>query len=162
MSLVYPDCFGNVKGCINFASRYRRGVTSASPDPKTKPEEPAGLGRRVVAICLDWLACILLSRVFFGQVAYGSAEGSITVLLLFAAEVILFTWLMSASFGQRIMGISVVRLDGGRLSLWRIALRTVLVCCVIPALIYDSTGRGLQDRAVGSVVIRTRGRGVAS
>jgi hypothetical protein len=53
-------------------------------------------------------------------------------------------------------------LDGGRLSLWRIALRTVLVCCVIPALIYDSTGRGLQDRAVGSVVIRTRGRGVAS
>ena len=116
----------------------------------------------MAAICLDWLACILLSRVLFGQVAYGSAEGSITVLLLFAAEVILFTWLMSASFGQRIMGISVVRLDGGRLSLWRIALRTVLVCCVIPALIYDSTGRGLQDRAVGSVVIRTRGRGVAS
>ena len=162
MSWVYPDCFHHVKGCINFPSRYRGGVTSASPDPRTKPEEPAGLGRRVAAICLDWLACILLSRVLFGQVAYGSAEGSITVLLLFAAEVILFTWLMSASFGQRIMGISVVRLDGGRLSLWRIALRTVLVCCVIPALIYDSTGRGLQDRAVGSFVIRTRGRGVAS
>ena len=162
MSWVYPDCFNHVKGCNNFPSRYRGGVTSATPGPKTKPEEPVGLGRRVVAICLDWLACILLSRVFFGQVAYGSAEGSITVLLLFAAEVILFTWLMSASFGQRIMGISVVRLDGGRLSLWRIALRTVLVCCVIPALIYDSAGRGLQDRAVGSVVIRTRGRGVAS
>lgn len=111
----------------------------------------------MAAICLDWLASIFLSRVFFGQVTYGSAEGSISVLVLFAAEVILFTWLMSASFGQRIMGISVVRLGGGRLSLWRIALRTVLICCVIPALVYDSSGRGLQDRAVGSAVIRTRG-----
>ena len=132
-------------------------MSSATPTPSVSPGVGSGIGRRVVAICLDWLACILLSRVFFGQVAYGSAEGSITVLLLFAAEVILFTWLMSASFGQRIMGISVVLLDGGRLSLWRIALRTVLVCCVIPALIYDSAGRGLQDRAVGSVVIRKRG-----
>ena len=126
------------------------------------PGEVAGIGRRVAAICLDWLASILLSRVFFGQVAYGSAEGSISVLLLFAAEVIIFTWLMSASFGQKIMGISVLQVGGGRLSLWRIILRTLLICLVIPALVYDSTGRGLQDRAVGSSVFRTRGGAVHS
>lgn len=79
-----------------------------------------------------------------------------TVLLIFAAEVIIFTWLMSASFGQRIMGIAVVRTGGGRLSLWRIVLRTLLICLVIPVLVIDSGGRGLHDRAVRSVVIRVR------
>ena len=132
-------------------------MTSGTSVPVTTPGEVAGIGLRVAAICLDWLASILLSRVFFGQVAYGSAEGSISVLLLFAAEVIIFTWLLSASFGQKIMGISVLQVNGGRLSLWRIILRTLLICLVIPALVYDSTGRGLQDRAVGSAVFRTRG-----
>ena len=137
-------------------------MTSVPAAPAVTPGESAGIGRRVVAICLDWLASILLSRIIFGQVAYGSAEGSVAVLLLFASEVIIFTWLMSASFGQRIMGISVLRVDGGRLSLWRIALRTLLICLVIPALVYDSEGRGLQDRAVGSAVFRTRGGAVHS
>ncbi len=45
-------------------------------------------------------------------------------------------------------------MDGGRLGLGRVALRTVLICLVIPAVVIDSYGRGLHDRAVGSVVVR--------
>ena len=127
--------------------------------PQGSPELPgevAGLGRRVAAIGLDWFASILLSRVIFGQLTYGSSESSFAILMIFIAEVVIFTWLMSASFGQRLLGISVVRMDGGRLSLWRVFVRTLLICLIIPAVVYDNTGRGLHDRAVGSVAIRAR------
>ena len=62
----------------------------------------------------------------------------------------------SASFGQRLLGVSVVGMDGGRLALWRVFVRTLLICLIIPAVVYDNTGRGLHDRAVGSVATRSR------
>jgi len=65
----------------------------------------------------------------------------------------LLTWFVAASFGQRVLGIEVIGIDGQRLMLWRIALRTLLICLVIPAVIFDSQGRGLHDRTVGSVAI---------
>ena len=133
-----------------------RRVTIPLQDPRDLPGEVAGLGRRVAAIALDWFASILLSRVVFGQFTYGSPESSFAILMIFIAEVVIFTWLMSASFGQRLLGISVVRMDGGKLPLWRVFVRTLLICLIIPAVVYDNTGRGLHDRAVGSVVIRAK------
>ena len=125
-------------------------------EPLELPGEVAGLGRRVAAIALDWFASILLSRVVFGQFTYGSPESSFAILMIFIAEVVIFTWLMSASFGQRLLGISVARMDGGKLPLWRVFVRTLLICLIIPAVVYDNTGRGLHDRAVGSVAIRAK------
>ena len=119
------------------------------------PGEPSGLGRRAVAIAIDWLAALFLARLIPGAV-YGTGDYALATLSIFALEIILFTWLTGSSFGQRIMGIAVIAESGGRLSLWRIAVRTALICIVIPALVYDSQRRGLQDLAVGSrVVMRT-------
>jgi uncharacterized RDD family membrane protein YckC len=117
------------------------------------PGEVAGLGRRLAALAIDWLVSIGVSLLLFRDVAYGSLESSVAILLIFAAELILLTWLTGASFGQRILGIQVVRMDGGRLGLGRVALRTLLICLVVPAVVVDSYGRGLHDRAVGSVVV---------
>ena len=130
---------------------YRYGVS----DPTPFPGEVAGFGRRFVAIALDWVLSIGISLLLFRDVAYGSPESSAAILLIFAAEVILLTWLMGCSFGQRIVGITVMRTDGARLGLPRIVLRTLLICLVIPAIVLDSYGRGLHDRAVGSVAVRT-------
>lgn len=118
------------------------------------PGESAGFGRRVIAIAIDWFASLGVALLLLGPGRYLSNDFTLTNLVVFFAEVVLFTWLVSASFGQRLMGIVVVRLDGGRLPLWRVAVRTLLICLVIPAVIFDSDGRGLHDRAVGSVVIR--------
>lgn len=115
---------------------------------------PAGMGRRFVAIVIDWVASILIARVFFASAGYLSDEGSFAILAVFALEIIVLTWLTTASFGQTIMKLRVVRTDGTRLSLWRVTVRTLLLCLVIPAVIYDSNGRGLHDRAVGSIVVR--------
>ncbi len=117
--------------------------------------EPAGLLRRVGAILVDWLASMLVVRLIFSSLPYPGNEFALATLIVFFAEVTLFTWLTGSSFGQRIFGIAVIREGGGRLGLLSFALRTLLICLVIPAVVYDSAGRGLQDKAVGSrVVIR--------
>ena len=98
---------------------------------------------------------LLLARLIPGA-EYGSRDSVLATLAIFALEIIVLTWLTGSSFGQRILGIAVVSETGGRLSLWRIIVRTLLICIVIPALVYDSQRRGLQDLAVGSrVVMRT-------
>jgi uncharacterized RDD family membrane protein YckC len=130
----------------------------ANPAPGVTPAPPgvpAGLGRRLLAIVIDWGAALLLARLFSGA-AYGSGDYAAATLAIFALEIIVLTALTGSSFGQRIVGIAVISESGGRLALWRIIVRTVLICLVIPALVYDSQRRGLQDLAVGSrVVMRT-------
>ena len=119
------------------------------------PAHAAGLGRRLAAIAIDWVLSIGVALLLFRQAAYGTTESSVATLLVFATELIILTWLIGASFGQRVLGLTVERLDGRPLGLWRIMLRTLLICLVIPAIVYDSDGRGLHDRAVGSIVRRT-------
>lgn len=131
-------------------------MASSDQSSATSGSQAAGLGRRAVALGLDWLLAIGISRVAMSDVPYGSPDSSLGILGIFAGQVILLTWLTSASFGQRIMGLRVQRLWGGRLSLWRVTIRTLLICLVIPAVVIDGNGRGLQDRAVSSVVIRRR------
>ena len=130
-------------------------TSPATPAPADLPGQPSGLGRRAVAIALDWLLALLLARLIPGA-EYGTGDYALATLVIFAVEIIVLTWLTGSSFGQRVMGIAVISQAGGRLSLWRIAVRTLLICLVIPALVYDSQRRGLQDLAVGSrVVLRT-------
>lgn len=115
------------------------------------PGQVAGLGRRLVAITIDWVACLFIAKIAAPTLQLG--EAPFLPLTIFFLEVMIFTWFFAASFGQRLLGIEVISVDGQRLMLWRIALRTLLICLVLPAVIYDSQGRGLHDRAVGSVAI---------
>lgn len=118
------------------------------------PAEVAGFGRRLAALAVDWLVSTGVALLLVGASGYLSNQMSLATLAVFALEVIVFTWLIGASFGQRILGLAVRRTDGSRLSLGRAILRTLLICLVIPAVVMDSYGRGLQDRAVDSVVVR--------
>ncbi|CAM5737126.1 RDD family protein [Streptomyces badius] len=56
--------------------------------------------------------------------------------------------------GKRLLGVRVVADDGGRLGFVRVAVRTVLLLLVIPALVWDRDGRGLHDRLSRSVQVR--------
>jgi hypothetical protein len=47
-----------------------------------------------------------------------------------------------------------VSLSTGRLDPFRSALRTLLICLVVPPLVFDRDQRGLHDKAVGSVAVR--------
>ena len=114
----------------------------------------ASVGRRLGALVIDWFASLGIALLVFRDFAYGTPDSMLATTGVFYAEIVLFTFLISCSFGQRLLSMRVVNLYGGRLSLWRIMLRTLLILLVIPALVMDSDGRGLHDRIVGSRVIR--------
>ena len=116
--------------------------------PPTGPGSIAGFGARVVAYLIDSAACALI--------AYGLIRDQQLTLVVFAVEVLVLTWLAGGSAGQLAYGLRVVRLDGEPVGLVRAAVRTVLLVLLIPALIWDRDGRGLHDRAVGTVVVRSR------
>jgi len=122
--------------------------------PITPPTEAAGLLRRVLALLIDWFASTVVALLAVGVGSYGSGSDALATLIVFVLEVVILTWLTGASFGQRILGLRVVAMDGGRVTFPRVLLRTRLICLVIPALVMDSQGRGLHDRAAGSIVVR--------
>ena len=119
------------------------------------PEQmSAGFGRRLAALSIDWFASLGVAILLFRQFAYGSPESMIATVIIFYFEIVLFTFLIAASFGQKLLKLQVVSINGGRLTLWRIVVRTFLIILVIPALVLDSRGRGLHDKLVGSEVVR--------
>jgi uncharacterized RDD family membrane protein YckC len=84
----------------------------------------------------------------------GAGVGATAIVFIVEASVL--TWLTGSSFGQRISGLGVASVDGGRLPLWRALLRNFLICLVIPAVVYDNQGRGLHDRLAGTYVVKVR------
>jgi len=124
--------------------------------PAHGPGSRAGLGRRAIALAIDWLACLLISASFF------DGEPMVT-LAIFAAENLVLVGLVGATLGQRIAGLQVRRLEVaqgkveqtvGGVGVVRGAVRAVLLCLVIPAVVWDAEGRGLHDRFARTVITR--------
>ena len=119
--------------------------------------EYASWPQRIAALVIDWLVSTLVTigLVGLGDYAREGSPAGWVVLLVFAVEVSVLTTLTGASFGQLILGIRVLRTDGRPLSLLLALARTVLICLVIPPLIYrPDTGRGLHDLWTGSAAYR--------
>ena len=75
---------------------------------------------------------------------------------VFFVEKTLLTALSGASFGQRLMRLSVVRTSGERVGPARCAIRTALVCLVLPAVVIGADRRSLNDVLLDTVVVSTR------
>jgi uncharacterized RDD family membrane protein YckC len=107
----------------------------------------ARLGRRIAGIAIDWALCVLLSYAFFHY-------DPVATLLIFAVVQILFIATVGGSPGHLILGMRVVPLTGGWIGVWRPAVRTVLLCLFIPAVIWNRDQRGLHDLLVNTVLVR--------
>jgi uncharacterized RDD family membrane protein YckC len=104
-------------------------------------------GKRILALIIDWASAILVVQVIPNAPEYGTQRNSLLTLIIFALEVILFTWLMGASFGQRIVGLRVKDfIKDSNPSLLQSIFRTLLIVLIIPPLLADAEGRGLHDR----------------
>ena len=113
----------------------------------------------MVALVIDWMLCQLFAIGMLGM-QWGAVSGTDAFLPLavFFVENLLLVALLGTTIGHRLMGVQVasVRREGRRPSLLDSALRAALLCLVIPAIIMDANGRGLHDRAAGTVVLRAR------
>ena len=119
----------------------------------------AGIGRRLAALVIDWIASELVALAVFGRAyPFGTNQSMLATYVVFFVEVALLTSLMGGSFGQVLLGVRIVRTDGSRAWPLRVLVRTLLLCLVIPAVIMDGEGRGLHDKAAGTRVVRPKGR----
>jgi uncharacterized RDD family membrane protein YckC len=117
--------------------------------PESGPGSLAKLGRRTIALVIDWGLAMVVSQAFAG------GNSSVT-LVVFALMQFLLVSTLGYSVGHRVLGLQVRRLDGQYVGLWRSLIRVLLILLVIPATIWDGDNRGLQDKAAGTVLVRTK------
>ena len=115
--------------------------------PESGSGSLAKLGRRVLALLIDWALAMIVSQAF-------AAGNSTVTLLVFALVQWLLISTLGYSIGHRILGLQVRRLDGKYVGLWRSLIRIGLILLVIPATIWDGDNRGLHDKAAGTVLVR--------
>ncbi|MCK9793286.1 RDD family protein [Isoptericola sp. 4D.3] len=124
--------------------------------PETGPGSLGRLGRRVVALLVDWAVATLIAYLLTSPASFAALDSWVT-LLVFALENLLLVSTVGFTIGHRLLGLQVRTLgapDGVAPGFARGAVRTVLLCLVIPAVVWDADGRGLHDRAAGTVLVR--------
>jgi uncharacterized RDD family membrane protein YckC len=129
------------------------------------PFETASWGRRILALFVDWFACVLVVSPFTPVYGVENQSGQWWVVLAFVLENTVLTALSGGSFGKLATRLRVVRSDGsGRPVGLLVALaRSILVVAVIPPLVFRPDGRGLHDLMAGTATVTLdTARGLAS
>lgn len=128
-----------------------RGRIQWSP---SGPGSKAPIGRRVGALFVDWMLSWCVAALVTG-VAFLDVGNWVT-LSVFALENVALVATVGYTVGHRLLSVEVRPVASG--ARWvgplRAAVRTMLLCLVIPAVIWDGEGRGLHDRAAGTVIVR--------
>ncbi len=115
--------------------------------PETGSGSLAKMGRRVLALGIDWALALMVSRAFFDS-------DNTATLTFFMLEQWLLVATLGNSFGHLIAGIKVRKLDGNYVGIVPALIRIGLILLVIPAVIWDTDNRGLHDKAAKTVLVR--------
>lgn len=130
--------------------------------PEDGPGSVAGWGRRVLALLLDWLiAGLIASAVTSEPIWAGGNDFTTAQLVIFFAMTAILTGLAGSTIGHRVLGLRVLNLNAAgqtgyaaQVGLLGGVIRALLICLLIPAVVYDRDRRGLHDRAANTVVVR--------
>jgi uncharacterized RDD family membrane protein YckC len=127
--------------------------------PMSGPMSVAPMAKRVLALIVDWVLCLLIASgiVRHNVVAVNDGrylQAQLLALLIFAVEVYLLTAVSGLTVGKRLLGIRTIRTDGAVPGFKWAALRTLLLLFVVPACLSDHDLRGLHDRAADTIVVR--------
>jgi len=120
----------------------------------------AGWGRRIVALFVDWFIAGLIASALTQKPMWGgSSNTSSWQLVAFFAMTAILTGLVGSTIGHRLLGLRVIPVRGGTTytaqpGLLAGAIRALLICLVIPAVVFDRDHRGLHDLAAKTIVVR--------
>jgi uncharacterized RDD family membrane protein YckC len=120
----------------------------------------APMGRRLLALIIDWLLCALIASSLTGHVLFAGAgdkhyfAAQYAGLGLFVLEVYLLTAISGLTVGKRVLGLRVISTDGRPPGFKWAAVRTLLLLCVVPPCLSDRDLRGMHDRAANTIVVR--------
>ena len=126
--------------------------------PETGPQSVGRVGRRFVAITVDWGISALVLMLMTGRdylTISSTALGQMQLLGVFVALQILSIWAIGGSMGHRLLRLYVVNVHGGSLTWWRPIVRSVLLALVVPALVWDSDQRGFHDKVAGTLLLKS-------
>jgi uncharacterized RDD family membrane protein YckC len=115
----------------------------SEPRSTSQHPETASWLSRIGALMIDWLASYAVT-VFILRDVQHPAFGALS-LGIFWLQSAVGVALTGSSFGQTVLKIRVNHPDGRPLSLFGALLRQLLVCLVIPPLVFRPDGRGLHD-----------------
>ena len=125
--------------------------------PASGPGAVAPTGRRLVALLLDFVVGGLIGALLFSFLDDpGPSLRSTLGTAAFAVQLLVLQSLTGQSIGMRLMRVRVALLAArsGPPGFLPVALRTALICLILPPLLMDADGRGLHDKAAGTVVLR--------
>lgn len=125
----------------------------------------ATFGRRLVAIFVDWTLAQVVVLLVLGIGWGATGLAAFAPLAAFAALNVALLPTVGATPGHRLLGLQVVWLEVDDIarpqswlarnpSLVAAVIRTLLVCLVVPALVFASDGRGYHDRLAGTMILR--------
>jgi hypothetical protein len=137
-------------------------ASSGAAGPRLAPPN-GSLVRRFGAWLVDWVLCGL---VVFGLLPYdlvvepgaqpplflGVPESSWVILAVFAVENLVLVSLTGATIGHRLLGLQVWQVRPGAFPL-QVAVRTGLLCLLLPALIPSKDGRAYHDVLAGTRIV---------
>jgi uncharacterized RDD family membrane protein YckC len=119
--------------------------------PADGPRSLAGFGRRLAAIAVDWVLCLLVA----GWLLRHAGLGQFGPLLVLLVENVLLVGTAGATLGHRLFRMRVETVPGAAPGLRRALVRSALLCLAVPPLVWDADRRGFHDRAAGTLVART-------
>ena len=119
--------------------------------PADGPRSLAGTGRRLAAIAIDWILCLLVA----GWLLRSTGVGQFGPLLVLFVENVLLVGTVGATVGHRLLGMRVETVPGAAPGLRRALVRALLLCLAVPPLVWDADHRGYHDRVAGTLVART-------
>ena len=139
-------------------------ASSRGDDASQQGPGTASLLRRLAAWAVDWVLC---SAVVFGLLPYdlvleagvepplllGVPESSWALVGVFALENLLLVSLTGSTVGHRLLRLQVWQVRPGAFPL-QVAVRTVVLCFVVPALVTSRDGRGFHDVWAGTRTVR--------
>ena len=116
--------------------------------PRQGSGSVAPLTRRGAALLVDWLLALLVGETLLPGLS------SFAPLLVFAVVQVVLVGTLGSGVGHWLLDMRVERPTGGPAGPLAALVRTLLLVLVVPAVVVDEDGRGLHDRAAGTVVVR--------